>query len=609
VIAAASQEVRSGVLYATIVIVLVFIPLFAMSGLEGRLFTPLGIAYIVSILGSLVVSITVTPVLSYLLFVGRPGPDRDSFLLRHLKRANLALLGWALRNRGPIFAAASAAVVAAAVVAIMLPRAFLPPFAEGTLDVSLQYDPGISLRESNRLGLVAERLLMEVPEVASVGRRTGRAELDEHAEGVHFSEIDVDLRSSSRPRDEVLANIRSHLGLLPAAVSVGQPIAHRMDHMLSGIRAEVALKIYGDDLDTLRALAETMRDRLASVRGLADLQVEKQNRIPQLRVEADHERARLYGVTPAALTHALEGMSNGRTVSQVLAEGNRRFDVVIRLSDTDRSTTGLADLLVETPSGRVPLHLVAQIQETDGPNQIVRENGQRRIAVYANTDGTRDRAQIIEDIRTAIADMTWPPVYGVKLEGDYQAYEEAASRIAILALVSLALIFVVLQSRYRSSVLALIIMGNVPLALIGSVTALWMTGLPLSVASLMGFVTLAGISTRNGILKISRYVNLALHEGERFGPDLVIRGSLERLAPVLLTALSAGLALTPLLLGASEPGREILHPVAVTIFGGLLSSTLLDAILTPTLFLAFGRKPLQRLLVSRSEAPAPLQVH
>jgi HME family heavy-metal exporter len=490
-----------------------------------------------------------------------------------------------------------------------LPRAFLPPFAEGTLDVSLQYDPGISLRESNRLGLVAERLLMAVPEVASVGRRTGRAELDEHAEGVHFSEIDVDLKRSSRSRDEVLADMRSHLALLPAAVSVGQPIAHRMDHMLSGIRAEVALKIYGDDLDTLHALAETMRDRLASVRGLADLQVEKQNRIPQLRVEVDHERARLYGVTPASLTHALESMSNGRTVSQVLAEGNRRFDVVIRLSDTDRSTTGLSDLLVETPSGRAPLRLVARIQEADGPNQILRENGQRRIAVYANTDGTRDRAQIIEDIRTAIAEMAWPPSYGVKLEGDYQAYEEAASRIGVLALVSLALIFVVLQSRYRSSVLALIIMGNVPLALIGSVTALWMTGLPLSVASLMGFVTLAGISTRNGILKISRYVNLALHEGERFGPDLVIRGSLERLAPVLLTALSAGLALTPVLLGAGEPGREILHPVAVTIFGGLLSSTLLDAILTPTLFLAFGRKPLQRLLASRSDVPAPVQVY
>jgi HME family heavy-metal exporter len=608
VIANASQEVRSGVLYATIIIVLVFMPLFAMSGLEGRLFTPLGIAYIVSILGSLLVSITVTPVLSYYLF-GTRRPQHDSFLLRHLKRANRALLVWAIDHRRPIFASTAAAVVMAAGAAALLPRTFLPSFVEGTLDVSLQYNPGISLRESNRLGLVAERLLMNVPEVASVGRRTGRAELDEHAEGVHFSEIDVDLRSSARSRADVLADIRKRLAVLPASVSVGQPIAHRMDHMLSGIRAEVAIKIYGENLDTLRNLAETLRERLTAVEGLADLQVEKQTRIPQLRVEADHERAKLYGVTPAVLTQALEGMSNGRTVSQVVTEGNRRFDVVIRLSDSDRSTTGLNDLLIATPSGHVPLRLVARVEETDGPNQIAREGGQRRIAVYANSDGTRDRAQIIADIRSVIAGTMWPQGYSATLEGSYQAYEEASRLIGVLSLASLALIFVVLQSRYRSAVLALIIMGGVPLALIGSVAAHWIACLPLSIASMMGFVTLAGISTRNGILKISRYINLALHEGERFGPDLIIRGSLERLAPVLLTALSAGLALMPLVLGAGEAGREILHPVAVTIFGGLLSSTALDAVLTPTLFLAFGRKPLERLMAAHQGALAPAEVY
>jgi HME family heavy-metal exporter len=609
VIADASQEVRSGVLYATIVIVLVFLPLFAMSGLEGRLFAPLGVAYIVSILGSLLVSITLTPVLSYYLFAGRRGRDHDGFLLRYLKRANMALLSWAMPRRNLIFAAAAAAVVATIFAGISLPRTFLPPFNEGTLDVSLQYNPGISLHESNRLGLIAEHLLMGIAEVASVGRRTGRAELDEHAEGVHFSEIDVDLKSSSRPRDEILGEIRARLAVLPASVSVGQPIAHRMDHMLSGIRAEIALKICGDDLDTIRNLAETLRRRLASVKGLADLQVEKQNRIPQLRVEADYERAKLYGATPAALTGALEGMSNGRIVSQVVTEGNRRFDVVIRLSDTDRSTTGLADLLIETPSGHIPLHLVAKIQETDGPNQILRENGQRRIAVYANSDGTRDRAEIVADIRDAVAETQLPQGYSTTLEGTYQAYEEAAARIGVLSLASLLLIFLVLQSRYRSSVLALIIMANIPLALIGSVTALWVAGLPLSVASMMGFVTLAGISTRNGILKISRYINLALHEGGKFGPDLVMRGSLDRLAPVLLTALSAGLALTPLLSGAGEPGREILHPVAVTIFGGLLSSTLFDAVLTPTLFLAFGRKPLERLSAASEDALLPAEIY
>ncbi len=609
VIADASQEVRSGVLYATIVIVLVFVPLFAMPGLEGRLFTPLGVAYIVSILGSLLVSITLTPVLCYYLFADRRGRDHDALLLRHLKRANIALLTWAIPRRDLIFAGAAAAVAAAVFAAIALPRTFLPPFNEDTLDISVQYNPGISLHESNRLGLIAEHLLMGIADVASVGRRTGRAELDEHAEGVHFSEIDVDLKPSSRPRDEILAEIRSRLAVLPASVSVGQPIAHRMDHMLSGIRAEIALKIYGDDLDTLRNLAEILRERLTSVNGLADLQVEKQNRIPQLRVEADYDRATLYGVTPAGLTGALEGMSNGRVVSQVVTDGNRRFDVVIRLSDTDRSTTGLADLLIETPSGHVPLHLVARIQETDGPNQILRENGQRRIAVYANSDGRRDRAQIVGDIRKVLAQTQWPQGYSATLEGTYQAYEDAAARIGILSLASLLLIFLVLQSRYRSAVLALIIMVNIPLALIGSVAALWIAGLPLSVASMMGFVTLAGISTRNGILKISRYINLALHEGMTFGPDLVLRGSLDRLAPVLLTAFSAGLALTPLLRGAGEAGREILHPVAVTIFGGLLSSTLFDAVLTPTLFLAFGRKPLERLSVARPGALAPAEIY
>ena len=609
VIARASQEVRSGILYATVIIVLVFLPLFAMSGLEGRLFTPLGVAYIASILGSLLVSITLTPVLSYYLFARETRREHDGFLLWHLKRANAALLTWALRKHALVLASVALAVIAAAGAAVLLPRTFLPSFAEGTLDVSLAYNPGISLRESNRLGLITERLLMGVPEVASVGRRTGRAELDEHAEGVHFSEIDVDLKPSSRLREDVLADIRSRLAILPASISVGQPIAHRMDHMLSGIRAEIAVKIYGDDLDTLRNLAESLRDRLVPIAGLADLQVEKQNRIPQLRVEADHERARLYGVSPAVLTRALEGMSNGRTVSQVVTEGNRRFDVVIRLSDMDRSTTGLGDLLVETPSGHVPLHLVARIDETDGPNQILRENGQRRIAVYANTDGMRDRAQIVADIRDVLAATAWPQGYRTTLEGAYQAYEDAALRIAVLSIASLALIFLVLQSRYRSSVLALIIMANVPLALIGSVAALWIAGLPLSIASIMGFVTLAGISTRNGILKISRYINLALHEGARFGPDLVMRGSLERLAPVLLTALSAGLALMPLLRGAGQPGREILHPVAVTIFGGLLTSTLLDAILTPTLFLIFGRKPLERLSAQRPDALTRAEIY
>ncbi|WP_201860721.1 efflux RND transporter permease subunit [Microvirga soli] len=599
VIAAASQEVRSGIVYATMIIILVFIPLFALSGIEGRLFAPLGVAYIVSILASLVTSITVTPVLAYYLLSGRvKGHEHDSFVVRHLKRGNAALLRWAFAHRGLLFATVALGVGAAAYATTLLPRAFLPPFNEGTLTISLAYNPGIALAESHRLGLVAEGLIKDVPEVISVGRRTGRAELDEHAEGVHSSEIDVDLKRSERSKEEVMGDIRARLAVLPATLNVGQPISHRLDHMLSGVRAEIALKIYGEDIDTLRTLAEGLRERLSGVEGLVDLQVEKQVRIPQLRIDVDYEKAALYGLTPATVTQGLETMSNGRTVSQIV-EGNRRFDVVMRLSDQDRSTTGLSDLLIATPTGHVPLRMIATVEETDGPNQVLRENGQRRIAVLGNTDGKRDMAAIIADIRRITAETQWPQGYVTRLEGTFQAQEEATLRIGALSLLSLAMVFVVLYSRYQSPALALIIMGNIPLALIGSVIALNIAGQPLSVASMIGFITLAGISARNGILKVSHYINLALYEGERFGKDLVIRGSLERLTPVLMTALSAGLALIPLLIGADEPGREILHPVAVTIFGGLVSATLLDTFLTPVLFLTFGRKPLERIQAGR----------
>jgi heavy-metal exporter, HME family len=607
VIAAASQEVRSGIVYATVIIVLVFVPLFALPGIEGRLFAPLGIAYIVSILSSLLTSITVTPVLSYYLLSGRVRADeQDNVVVRHLKRANRAVLNWAFDRRSLVLGTVAIAVLVAGYAATLLPRSFLPPFNEGTLVLSLQYNPGISLAESHRLALVAERLLAQVPEVKSIGRRTGRAELDEHAEGVHYSEIDVDLERSGRPKAEVYADIRDRLSLLPVSVAIGQPISHRLDHLQSGIRAQIVVKIFGDDLETLRRLAETVRQQLTAVRGLVDLQVEKQVLIPQLRIQVDYERAGLYGLTPATVTQALEALSNGRRVSQIV-EGNRRFDVVMRLSDQDRSTAGLRDLLIATPAGHVPLGMFAEVTETDGPNQIQREGTLRRIVVYGNGDGRRDMAAIAADIRAVLAAVRLPPGYTTSLEGTFQAQEEATLRIGALSLISLSTIFIVLYSRYRSTVLALIIMGNIPLALIGSVVALNLAGQPLSVASMIGFITLAGISARNGILKISHYINLALYEGERFGPALVMRGSLERMTPVLMTALCAGLALSPLLIGVDEPGREILYPVAVTIFGGLLSATVLDAVLTPVLFLTFGRKPLERLAASKAGALSPAE--
>ncbi len=601
VVASAAGEVRSGILYATAIIILVFIPLFALSGIEGRLFAPLGIAFIVSILASLVVAVTLTPVLAYWLIPRMRQLDhREPFLVRALKAGQAAGLRWCFRRPAFVIAAPVLGVLVAGLAATQLPRAFLPPFNEGTVLVSLMLQPGISLKESDRLGRIAETLIASVPEVRSVGRRTGRAELDEHAEGVHVSELDIDLvDEAGRPREVVLADIRNRLSVLPFSIAVGQPIAHRLDHMLSGVRAQIALKIYGDDYDTLRGLAADLESRLARIPGVVDLQTEKQVRIPQLQVRVDHQKAMRLGVTPARVTEELESLSNGRVVSQIVDE-SRRFDVVLRLSDEARTTRGLAEALIDTPAGRVPLRTFAEVIETDGPNQILRENGRRRIAVFANTDGS-DMAAIIAAIRAELAKAPLPQGYFTQLEGQFQAQEEASRLIGLLSLVSLALIFVVLYSRYRSARLSLIIMGNVPLALIGSVAALFIAGQPFSIASAIGFITLAGIATRNGILKISHYINLALFEGERFGPDLVIRGTLERLTPVLMTALSAGLALIPLMIGADQPGKEILYPVAVTIFGGLFSATLLDAFLTPTLFLTVGRKPLERLVAEARE--------
>ncbi len=601
VVAAASIEVRSGILYATAIIVLVFLPLFALSGIEGRLFAPLGIAFIVSILASLLVSMTVTPVLASLLIPRMTHlAERESPIVRVLKRWQRRGLAWCFEHPPLVIAVPVAAVLAALIAGAMLPRAFLPPFNEGTVLVTVSLEPGISLSESDRIGRLAETIVAAVPEVRSVGRRTGRAELDEHAEGVHVSELDVDLRRSARGREAVLSDIRGRLAMLPASITVGQPIAHRLDHMLSGVRAQIALKIYGDDYDTLRALAADMETRLRRIPGIVDLQTERQVRIPELQVRVDYEKAKRYGLNPSAITASLAALSNGRVVSEVVDQ-QKRFDVVLRLSDRDRTTRALGDMLIESPAGRIPLASVAEVIETDGPNQILRENGRRRIAVLANTDGS-DMARVVGEIRAALAAAPLPGGYFSHLEGQFQAQEDASRLMALLSVVSLALIFVVLYTRYRSTALVLIIMGNVPLAIIGGVAALMIAEQPLSVASAVGFITLAGIATRNGILKISHYINLALFEGERFGRRLVMRGTLERLTPVLMTALAAGIALVPLMIGADAPGKEILHPVAITIFGGLFSATVLDAFLTPVLFLLFGRKPLERLLAARTSA-------
>lgn len=597
VIAHATGEVRSGIIYATAIIVLVFLPLFFLGGVEGRLFQPLGIAYIVSILASFVTSITLTPVLcSYLLpSIAAKRSETESGLIRRLKGANRRLLDWGFRHTKPILSASFAISLLAVVGAITLPRAFLPPFNEGSFVVNLILEPGVSLAESSKLASTAEKLLLQIPEVASVSRRTGRAELDEHAEGVFYSEIDVALKSSDADRDAVADAIRSNLAILPGSVSVGAPIGHRLDHLLSGVQAQIVIKIFAEDLAATRALAEQLRAAIAGTPGIVDLRVEKQVLVPQLDLRVDYERAASYGVTPANVADALATLSNGEVVSQIV-EGLKRYDVVLRLPEGKRTTAELSNLLIETPRGPVPLSNLAEIRETEGPNQILRENSKRRLVVSANAAPGANLGNIIKTVETEVAKLKLPPDGFVRIEGQYEAQREATLTIGGLSLVSFGLIFALLFSRYRSATLALIVMAGVPMALVGSVIALWIAGLPLSVASMIGFVTLTGIASRNGILKISHYINLVLHEGETWGDAMIMRGTLERLTPVLMTALAAGLALTPLLIDAEAPGKEILHPVAVTIFGGLLSATLLDALVTPVLFRRFGRKPLERLI-------------
>ena len=607
IVVSASQEVRSGIVYATMIVVLVFVPLFALSGIEGRLFAPLGQAYIISILASLVVSITLTPVMAYYLLPGILEKHRDEGrFVAWLKRGNRAVLEVVLRIPKTVLALACIGVALAGLAAVFLPRAFLPPFNEGTLTVNATFQPGISLAESSRVAAIAEKLIAEMPDVASVGRRTGRAELDEHVEGVHVSEIEVNFKPDARSKAEFVADVRDRLSALPVSVNIGQPISHRIDHMLSGVRAEIALKVFGEDLDTLRSLAEGLRAKVATVPGVVDLQIERQVRIPQLEIRVDYGRAALYGVQPAMFVDQLSRLSNGSVVSRVV-DGFRRFDVVMRLPDAMRTTQRLGDLLVETPTGWVPARQIAEFRETDGPNQILRENGRRRIVIQANSDGKTDMARIAAGIRRQIEATRLPPGYAAVLEGNFQAQEEASRTIGMLSLLSFAMIFAVLYSRFKSAAYALIILGSVPLALIGAVGALWLVGQPLSVASMVGFITLTGIAARNGILKVAHYINLHLQEGVPFGRELVIRGSLERLTPVLMTALSAGVALVPLLIGADQPGKEILHPVAVTIFGGLISATLLDAIVTPILFLLFGRPPLERIAAGREAGLTPAE--
>jgi HME family heavy-metal exporter len=599
VVLAASEEVRSGILYATVIIVLVFAPLLMLEGVEGRLFSSLAIAYMVALTASLVTAITVTPVLCLLLLPQSRGIARgETPILRTLKRGLSRTLQCALAHPGPVMAMPAATLVFAAALLLDMPRSLMPPFNEGSLTIEVTARPGITLAESSRLGALAEQLVKQVPDVLSVGRRTGRAELDEHAQGVQVTELDVRLKEHSRSHNEIVADLRSRLAILPASVNMGQPISHRIDHLFSGVRAQIAVKVFGPDIENDLRIAEGLRAQLAGIPGLADVQTERRLLIPSIQVKPDEQRAALFGVSPAALVDAVQTWVGGKTVS-VIPDTLGRTEVALRLADPERTSRSLSGLLVETPQGYVPLGNVATVSETTGYSQIDRENGQRRVAVYANTQGA-DVSSAVDSIRRVIDETALPSGYFIALEGTFSGQQQAAERITLLSALSAALIFLLLLGRYRSTVLAAIVMLNVPLALIGGVMALVVAGLPLSLASVVGFITVAAISVRNGILKISHYLNLHLYEGEAFGPALVMRGTLERLSPVLMTASAASLGVVPLLIDPAAAGREILYPVAVIVFGGLISATVLDTFLTPLLFLEYGSKAAERLRLRRT---------
>ena len=594
----ATLEVRSAIVYATLIVVLVLIPVFFLPGIEGRLMIPLAVAYIVSLLASMLVSVTLTPVMAYYLLPRmQAAGHEDTAVQRWVKVRYQRLLTSVLLAPRKWLVTSAVAVVLAAASVPFFPTTFLPPFNEGTVVIGMRLNPGTTLTESVRLAQQAERLVKQVPEVAYVGRRSGRAELDEHAEGVHVSELDLSLNRTGRTQDEIYADLRQRLAVLPAAISIGQPISHRIDHMLSGVRSQIAIKIVGDDLDTLRGQADALRQKLSGIAGLADLEIEKQVLTPQIRVNVDYQRAFAYGISPAKLTRELQMLVDGERITQIV-EGNRRFNLVLRMPESARGVEGLKATLIDTPKGHIALSQLAEVVEADGPNQISRDDGRRRIVLSANAQG-RALSDVVTDIRAVTNNLVLPQGYFITLGGQFEAQEQASRIIGVLSIGSLVLIFLILYSRYQSRRLVLIIMANIPLALVGAVIALWLSGQPLSVAALVGFITLAGIAIRNGILKVSHYVNLVAAEGEQFNLQMIVRGSLERLTPVLMTALVAALALSPLLFEADQPGTELLHPVAVVIFGGLLSSTLLDSFLTPAMVWIYGRSAVESLASNR----------
>ena len=584
----ASREVRMPILNSTLIIVVSFLPLFFLSGMEGRMLVPLGIAFILSLFASTIVALTLTPVLcSFLLKnVGNSSeperPKNDPRLVTWLKARYETALTWALDHRRPVLGSAIGLFLVAIVLFFTFGRTFLPPFNEGSLTISISTLPGIALDESDKIGRQAEELLMQVPEIKTVARKTGRAELDEHAFGVNTSEIEAPFELGKRNRDEFMDEVRDKLKVLPGvSIEIGQPISHRIDAMLSGTQANIAIKIFGNDLNKLYTLGNQVKSTIADIDGVTDLNVEQQVERPQLRIAPRRSMMAKYGVTPSQFADYVHVLLEGEAVSTVY-EGNNAFDLTVKVASHDRDAIqSIRSMMVDANGQKIPFEYIADIESSAGPNTINRENVQRRIVVSCNVSG-RDLSSTVSDIRNRIsADVALPEGYHVEYGGQFESEESASRILMLISCISIVLIYLLLYAQFKNIHQAGVVLLNLPLALIGGVFAIAMTGGVVSIPSIIGFISLFGIATRNGILLIDKY-NENWHQ--QTDHRYIIDSSLDRLTPILMTALTSALALIPLALGGDLPGNEIQSPMAKVLLGGLISSTLLNMFITPLVY-------------------------
>ena len=590
----ATLEIRTSIVFATVIIVMVFLPVFGLAGIEGRLLSPLAFAYIVALLASLAVAMVVTPALCYAFLPNAQSIQRghDGWLTRVLKAGFARALPPILNHPAPVVGAALTLLLVAGFALTRAGTAFLPDFHEGSLTVQANTLPGTSLAKSDEIGRRVEQILLAQPEVVATARRTGRAEYDEHVQGVEAAEIDVGLKDTGRTREELLADLRRQFSTLPGTnVTIGQPISHRIDHMLSGTRANIAVKVFGDDLATLRRLGESVRSAMAGVAGVADLSLEQQMNVPFVRFILNRPAMAQYGFRPADVAAAIETSFSGSIAGRIFDRGTA-FDLTVKLDPSAGAEfDSIRDLPVDTPVGAiVPIRLLADVRREEGPNMVLRENVQRRIVISCNVAG-RDLGSVVRDIEAAVArSAPMPSGYRVEYGGQFESQGSASRRLLGLGILVLAGLFMLLVLAFGRTRDALLVMVNLPLALIGGVGGVFLSGGVLNVATMIGFITLFGIATRNGIMLVSHIQHLMQVEGVTELREAVERGARERLAPILMTAMAAGLALIPLALSGGQSGSEIQTPMAIVILCGLATSTLLNMFVVPTLYLKFGRR-------------------